>query len=137
MLTHWCCCLPTGNGGGLSLCHPCIVLCHLGFIMLSGPWSCHAHWSLGIHCVVQLFILPWSCHVNLPVLIVSSPRLLCHVIPGSCHLDPLVLVNLGDMVPAPCVLWLSVSVGGLVWGYLPQYLATDSSLSSMTVASHP
>jgi hypothetical protein len=36
-------------------------------------------------------------------------------------LDPLALVNLGDVAPAPCVLWLSVSVGGLVRG---TYLGT-------------
>jgi len=28
-------------------------------------------------------------------------------------LDPLALVNLGDVAPAPCVSWLSVSGGGL------------------------
>ena len=62
------------------------------------------------------FILPWSCHVDLPVLIVSSPHSPCRVVPGSGRLVPLALVNLGDMAPAPCVLWLSVSMGGLVQG---------------------
>ena len=28
-------------------------------------------------------------------------------------MDPLVLVNLGDVAPAPCVSWLSVSGSGL------------------------
>jgi len=59
---------------------------------------------------------------------VSSGGSLCHVvpggggiIPGGGRLDPLALVNLGDVAPAPCVLWLSVSVGGLVRG---TYLGT-------------
>ena len=63
-----------------------------------------------------VFILPWSCYVNLPVLIVLSLCLPCRVVPGSGCLVLLVLVNLGDMAPVPCVLWLSVSMGGLVQG---------------------
>ena len=62
------------------------------------------------------FVLPWSCHVDLPVLIVSSLHLPCCVVPGGGHLVLLALINLGDVAPAPCVLWLSVSVGGLVRG---------------------
>jgi hypothetical protein len=31
-------------------------------------------------------------------------------------LDPLALVNRGDVAPAPCIPWLSVSGGGLGWG---------------------
>ena len=68
---------------------------------------CAGHWA---------FVLPWSCRVDLPVLVVSSPRSPCRVVPGGGHLVPLALVNLGDVAPAPCVLWLSVSVGGLVQG---------------------
>lgn len=31
-------------------------------------------------------------------------------------MDPLALINVSDVAPAPCVLWLSVSGGGLGWG---------------------
>ena len=62
------------------------------------------------------------CHL------VLSSCLSCHVIPGGGHLDLLVLVNLGDVAPAPC-LFVVVSECGLVG--LGTYLATHSSLSSM------
>ena len=66
---------------------------------------------------------PPPCHVVCPCVrrVVSSGGSLCHVVPGGGRLDPLALVNLGDVAPVPCALWLSVSVGGLVWG---TYLGT-------------
>ena len=85
-------------------------------VVSSGLSSCRAGIRRVMHAGCWAFVLPWSCHVDLPVLVVLSPHSLCHVVPGGGHLVLLALINLGDMAPAPCVLWLSVSVGGLVRG---------------------
>jgi len=128
------------------------------FVVSSGPLLCHVCWSLGARRVVRAFDPPWSCRPSVPASVVSSvpalvvscrppcarrvvpafvmssPRLSGRVVPGGGRLVPLALVNLSDVAPAPCGLWLSVGLGGLVQG---TYLATVSSSSSTTVGGRP
>lgn len=111
------------------------------FVVSSGPLSCRlgprrvigaGRWAVlaaagarRVASSVPAFVVscrPGVRRVVCPCVrrVVSSGRLLSRVVrggsrvvPGGGRLDPLVLVNLGDVAPAPCVSWLSVSGGGL------------------------
>ena len=99
--------------------------------VVSPRWCCRQPLLALFRPRVHRVIRPLPCRVVRPLLcrvvrpcvccVVSSGGSLCRVVPGGGRLDPLALINLGDMAPAPCVLWLSVSMGGLVRG---TYLGT-------------
>ena len=103
----------------------------------SPPWLCRPSVPASVVSSVPTLVVscrPPCARRVVPAFVMSSPRLSGRVVPGGGRLVPLALVNLSDVAPAPCGLWLSVGLGGLVQG---TYLATVSSSSSTTVGGRP